>query len=106
MSKTKKDFKIINLVADSKNYYPASMRKTRWMGENYVKHTKIQIPLGHSRYGGVVIDLPKELKHPKGLRFAAQLDLATISPLDPTGLLPKTGHLYFFADLVNDKGKV
>jgi hypothetical protein len=99
-------FQIVRLKADSKYYYPASMGRKSWMKENSVPHTDIDIPLGHSRYGGPVIDLPRGTGHPEGLRFAAQLDLSKISPFDPFGLLPKRGQLFFFADIREDRGKV
>lgn len=106
MDKTKQIFEIISFTADSRQYYPASMKYESWMPENYVKHTEIEIPLGHSRYGGPVVDLPSGIEYPKGLRFAAQLDLSKFSPFDKSGLLPKTGQLIFFADIMNDTGKV
>lgn len=106
MDKTKQIFEIISFTADNKQYYPASMKHESWMPENYVKHTQIEIPLGHSRYGGPVVDLPSGIEHPKDLRFAAQLDLSKFSPFDKSGLLPKTGQLIFFADIMNDTGKV
>jgi uncharacterized protein YwqG len=98
-------FDIVRLKADSRRYYPASMERRSWMKENTVPHTDIDIPLGHSRYGGPVIDLPPDITHPENLRFAAQLDLSKISPFDPFGLLPKRGQLYFFADIRSDQGK-
>jgi uncharacterized protein YwqG len=52
------------------------------------------------------VDLPLGVEYPAGLRFAAQLDLASFSPHDKTGLLPKTGQLLFFADIVGEAGKV
>jgi len=82
------------------------MKKESWMPDTCIKHTDIEIPLGHSRYGGPIIDLPKGIEHPEGLRFAGQLDLARFSPFDKTGLLPTTGQLIFFADIMNDTGKV
>lgn len=106
MNNLNNKFDIISFTADNKQYYPASMKKESWMPDSYVKHTDIEIPLGHSRYGGPVIDLPNGIEHPEGLRFAAQLDLARLSPFDKTGLLPKTGQLIFFADILNDTGKV
>ena len=106
MNNLNNKFDIISFTADNKQYYPASMKKESWMPDSYVKHTDIEIPLGHSRYGGPVIDLPNGIEHPEGLRFAAQLDLAKLSPFDKTGLLPKTGQLIFFADILNDTGKV
>ncbi|WJS93984.1 YwqG family protein [Flavobacterium johnsoniae] len=71
-----------------------------------VKAGTLEIPLGHSRYGGPIADLPKNFEYPKDLRFAAQLDLKQIAPHDKSGLLPKTGHLFFFADIMEDKGLV
>ena len=106
MNNLNRKFDIIRFTADSKPYYPASMARESWMPDTYVKHTDIAIPLGHSRYGGPVIDLPEGIGHPEGLQFAAQLDLAKFSPFDKTGLLPKTGQLIFFADILNDTGKV
>ena len=99
-------YKIISFTADNKQYYPASMKKKSWMPETYVKYTEIEIPLGKSRYGGHVIDLPPGIEHPKNLRFAGQLDMTEFSAFDRTGLLPKKGQLIFFADIMNNKGKV
>jgi uncharacterized protein YwqG len=106
MVERKETFDIIRLKADSKRYYPASMGRQSWMKDNAVAHTDIEILLGHSRYGGPVIDLPRGVAHPGDLKFAAQLDLSKISPHDPLGLLPMQGQLYFFADIRRDKGKV
>lgn len=106
MNNTNQEFDIISFTADNKQYYPASMAKENWMPNSYVKHTDIEIPIGHSRYGGPVLDLPKGIEVPEGLRFAAQLDLAKLSPFDKNGLLPKTGQLIFFADILNETGKV
>lgn len=99
-------FNIISFTAGSKQYYPASMEQQNWMEDMHVKHTDISIAPGQSRYGGPVIDLPPGVTPPENLRFAAQLDLSRFSPFDKTGLLPKTGQLLFFADLLHDKGKV
>ncbi len=106
MDKKKQIFDIISFTADEKEYYPASMERQNWMTDNNVKHTDIDIALGQSRYGGPVVDLPIGMEYPEGLRFAAQLDMATVSPFDKTGLLPKKGQLIFFADIRNDIGKV
>jgi uncharacterized protein YwqG len=99
-------FNIISLSPSSKRYFPASMNKEDWMRDEYVKHTEIEIPLGQSRYGGPVLDLPKGIQVPKDMRFVAQLDLAVISKHDTLGILPKNGHLIFFADILSDLGKV
>lgn len=100
-------FEIIRFTPDSKQFYPASMERSSWMGDNYVPHTDIEIPLGHSRYGGPLIDVPKGFKMPDPpLRFAAQLDMAKFAPHDKSGRLPNRGQLYFFADLMSDAGRV
>lgn len=76
MERSKVNFDIISFTADKRRYFPASMNKESWMSEEYVKHTDIEIKLGQSRYGGPIVDLPENVKHPVGLRFVAQLDLA------------------------------
>lgn len=106
MDKMKQKFEIIRFTADDRQYYPASMEHESWMPKNFIKHTTMEIPLGHSRYGGPLVDLPNGIEYPEGLRFAAQIDLSTISPFDKSDLLPKTGQLIFFADIMNDTGKV
>lgn len=105
----KKDttFKIISFTPDNIKYFPGNiMEKSSWMDENYVKHTELNIPLGKSRYGGPIIDLPQNLEHPKDLRFVAQLDLQQFSLFDNSGLIPKEGQLFVFADITKKKGKV
>ena len=106
MDNRKQKFEIMRFTPDNKRYYPASMKKQSYMGDEYVKHTEIKIPLGKSRYGGCIIDLPEETEHPENMRFAAQLDLAEFAPFDKTGLLPKTGQLIIFAQILDDTGKV
>ena len=44
-----KAFDIINFTADSKQYYPASMKRESWIPDSYVKHTEIEISLGNLR---------------------------------------------------------
>lgn len=106
MINTKQIFEIIRFTADNQQYYPASLGSPSWMGENDVAHTEMNILLGQSRYGGAIVDLPNGSEYPEDLCFAAQLDLTQFSPFDKSGLLPKTGQLIFFADIMNDKGKV
>jgi uncharacterized protein YwqG len=101
-----KIYEIISFEADNKRYYPASMEKMSFMGDEYVKHTDIDIPPGKSRYGGPVIDLPKGVEHPAGYRFVAQLDMKEFAPFDKSFLLPHTGHLYIFADIINNTGTI
>lgn len=101
-------FDIIELRPGTKHYYGDSLEMPDILLEDglLVKAGTIDIPIGHSRYGGPIADLPKDFEYPKDLRFAAQLDLKKIAPHDPSGLLPKTGHLFFFADIIEDKGMV
>lgn len=66
----------------------------------------MDIPLGKSRYGGCAVDLPKGMSYPQGMRFAAQLDLAEFAPFDQTGLLPATGQLIVFADIMEEECEV
>ncbi len=102
----KKKFDIIRFTACNTRYYPTSMERSKWMGDNYLKHTEINIEIGQSRYGGPVVDMPPEIEYPDNMRFAAQLDLAVFSQFDKTNLLPKTGQLIFFADIGTETGKV
>lgn len=108
MDNSKKIFDIIRFTGDKTLYYGASIEMPDILLEagNYKKHTEVNISLGHSRYGGPVVDLPKGIEYPQGLFFAAQLDLSKFSPFDKTGLLPKTGQLIFFADIMTDTCKV
>jgi len=106
MNNIKQKIEIIRFTAGSKHYFPNSMKKEKWMKEKYVQYSEMEIPLGKSRYGGCAVDLPKGIEYPKNMRFAAQLDLAEFAPFDKTGLLPKTGQLIVFADIMDDTGKV
>ncbi|SDI46010.1 protein of unknown function [Desulfosporosinus hippei DSM 8344] len=71
----------------------------------YDDYKKIDIPIGISRIGGPVVDLPENLKYPEGYSFLAQIDLALFSKHDKLGLLPDRGYLYFFVK-DGDKGLV
>lgn len=108
MDNYNKIFDIIRFTGDKTFYYGASIEMPDIMLQSgdYKKHTDVHIPLGHSRYGGPVVDLPAGVEYPSGLCFAAQLDLSKFSPFDKTGLLPKSGQLIIFADIRTDTGKV
>jgi len=108
MDKTQKVFDIISFTADKILYYGASVELPQILLDTrqYTKHTDIKIPLGHSRYGGPVVDLPPGVEYPTDLLFAAQLDLSKFSPFDKSGLLPASGQLIFFANIREDKGEV
>lgn len=119
------EFEIIRLVA-GQNYYPASLEGTGndlsvfngWLPdetlasinidiyEDSIIHTKVDLPIGKSRYGGPIIDLPEGAEIPEGLEFAAHLNLSEFTHLDSYGLLPKSGHLIIFTDIRTNKGKV
>lgn len=99
-------FDIIRFTPDERMYYPSSMKRSSWMSDNYIKHTDLDIPLGHSRYGGPVVDLPKGVSYSKDLLFATQLDLAQFAPFDKSGVLPKHGQLIIFSDIIEKKGLV
>src|SRR5215203_3917571 len=108
MNRTQKGFDIISFTAGKTLYYGASVDLPQILLETgqYTRHTDIEIPIGHSRYGGPVVDLPPGVDYPKGLLFAAQLDLSKFSPFDKSGLLPASGQLIFFANIRNHTGKV
>jgi len=55
-----------------------------------------EIPMGHSRIGGPIIDLPPDFEHPADLYFIAQLDLAWLTHETKQKLLPDHGFLFFF----------
>lgn len=101
-------FDITRFTPAGPRYHGASIELTDFLRESgeYVKYTELNIPPGHSRYGGPVVDLPPGVAYPEGLRFAAQLDLTQVAPHDPSGLLPTSGQLYFFADLILEQGLV
>src|SRR3954447_10776197 len=108
MNKTQKVFEIIRFTADKTLYYGASIDMPQILlhTREYMKHTEVEIAIGHSRYGGPVVDLPPGVEYPKDLFFAAQLDLSKFSPFDKSGLLPLSGQLLFFANIRNNTGKV
>jgi uncharacterized protein YwqG len=62
------------------------------------------IPLGASKFGGDP-DLPPNMEWPRAasgpLAFVLQIRLEDVAPLDTTGLLPKTGWLAFFYDMID-----
>lgn len=99
-------FNIMSLIPEEKRYYPSSVDLGILDNGNYIKHEEIEIPLGKSRYGGPIIDLPPDVEHPEKLRFACQLDLEDISKYDKTNLLPKAGQLIIFCDIISEEGKV
>lgn len=75
--------------------------------KNYIDENTGDIKTGLSNFFAEV-DVPCEFKWPyfkdydtgekKPLEFLAQLDMSLVSKYDESGLLPKTGYLYFFID--------
>ncbi len=66
-----------------------------------------EMPLGQSRIGGPVMDLPEGFEPPADLCFVAQLDLAWLSPCDESEALPDhQGFLYFFYNLFIEEAGV
>ena len=88
-----KNFEFIQFKAGESYAFSDFALKYR---EDALPSEKAKIPLGHSRYGGDWVDLPKDTAYPKDMEFVAQLDMAVFSQYDPYGWLPKTGQLYFF----------
>lgn len=68
----------------------------------YDDYKDLNIPLGISRIGGPVVDLPDNIKYPEGYSFLAQIDLALFSKYDKLDLLPDRGYLYFFVKNGNE----
>ncbi|WP_053228005.1 DUF1963 domain-containing protein [Spirochaeta cellobiosiphila] len=73
----------------------------------YDDYREIDIPIGASRIGGPIVDLPNNIEYPENHFFMAQLNLSEFSQHDSLGLLPKEGFLYFFMEKgYGDEGKV
>ena len=88
-----KKYNIIKLILSEEDYD----------GDNYLE---FNIPMGCSRIGGQVVDLPDDISYPEGYYFMAQLNCAEIKPFDKIGLLPESGFLYFFTNEGIDNGCV
>lgn len=104
----KETFDIIELVPAAKHYYGDSIKLPEILLKDgkMVKAGTVNIPLGQSRYGGPIADLPPDFIYPEDMTFVAQLDLKQIALYDKTGMLPKTGQLIFFADITENRGNV
>src|SRR5262249_8655013 len=65
-----------------------------------------EMPMGQSRVGGPIVDLPEGFQHPENMYFVAQLDLAWLSPCDKGEYLPAEGFLFFFYNFLHrDDGR-
>ena len=100
------EFEIITIEPEGKRYYPSSVELGILDNGNYEKHDEIEIPLGKSRYGGPIVDLPPEIEYPKNYKFTCQIDLEELKSFDKGNLLPEKGHLIVFSDIINDEGLV
>lgn len=105
---TNKVFEIIQFTGQKERYYGDTITMSDMVLQSgkHIKLSRKEIPLGHSRYGGPVVDLPPGIGYPDDHLFAAQLDLSLFSPFDKSGLLPKAGQLIFFANLRENTVKV
>jgi uncharacterized protein YwqG len=107
-----KTFDIIRFTPSNEEYYPSIIDKDKFSkysrneAKRNIYYHELEIPLGKSRIGGCVIDVPKGFEFPENMFFAAQLDLSEFSKFDKINVLPKKGFLYFFCDKYGVTGKV
>lgn len=74
--------------------------------KEYDNYKEIDVPLGASRIGGPVVDLPEDIKYPDGYYFMAQLNCKELKEYDELNLLPSNGFLYFFVKNYGETGIV
>lgn len=100
-------FTIIRFTPQARWYYPKSVDLGILANsKDYIEHTSMPVPLGCSRIGGPIVDLPKVITYPNNMFFAAQLNLNDFSKFDAFDLLPRSGFLYFFIGGYGDSGRV
>jgi hypothetical protein len=103
-------YDMIWFTPDSARYAPPSIVeefRQEFGLPRYLSYDKVDIPMGKSRVGGPVVDLPPGLEYPDELFFTAQFDMTVFSLFDKTGLLPRSGFLYFFyASRPKERGAV
>jgi uncharacterized protein YwqG len=95
----KEAFDFIKLSLSERKYYIKNF------GMDYDNYLDLNMPLGCSRIGGPMVDLPDEIIYPDNCNFVAQLNCAELKSYDKIGLLPENGFLYFFEEDY-DKGYV
>jgi uncharacterized protein YwqG len=71
--------------------------------EMYDIYSELDIPIGKSRIGGPIVDLPDGINYPDNFIFLAQIDCSEYKKCDRLGLLPDKGFIYFFT---RDPGNV
>ncbi|MCT4565464.1 MAG: YwqG family protein [Maledivibacter sp.] len=91
------NYEIIRFSADKKKYKPKFLKGGSG-DHQYIDYDEINIPIGKSRVGGPVVDLPEDIEYPEDMYFAAQFNLQEFSKYDKNDLLPDTGFLYIFVD--------
>jgi len=103
----KKDYEYIGFYPADEWYYPKSIELGNLKDvKKYIEHDKIDIPLGKSRIGGPIVDLPNDVDYPKNLFFTAQLNLEEFDFCYFNDYLPQKGFLYFFIGGYGNTGKV
>ncbi|KYH35572.1 hypothetical protein CLTEP_05160 [Clostridium tepidiprofundi DSM 19306] len=95
-------YKCIRFTPDPMTYCPKQyiFRKTD------MEYEKVNIPLGKSRIGGPVVDLPIDVQYPEDLFFVAQINLREFKDCFFNDYLPKEGFIYVFIGEDGDCGKV
>jgi uncharacterized protein YwqG len=98
----------IEQVERFKKYFPnkTADEERKKSEEGYDNYLELIIPLGCSRIGGPVVDLPDDIDYPDGYTFMAQINCSDIKSFDKDGLLPENGFLYFFVKDYNNDGIV
>lgn len=97
-----------NSLKSWKKYFPDYTVETlREMDrKEYDNYLERDIPIGASRIGGPIVDLPDDIKYPEGYYFAAQLNCEELKQYDELNLLPQKGFIYFFTRHPGDNGIV
>lgn len=92
------DYEIIEIIESKVKYKPKKLNNSIF-NEIFVDYDEIEIPLGKSRIGGPIVDLPENLVYPEEMYFVAQLNMLDLKEYDINSLLPDSGFLYVF---IND----
>lgn len=102
MCNYKQNYKIIRFTPDTIKYKSKTIEKDMFG----IDYDKVDIPIGKSRIGGPVVDLPLDINYPEELFFAVQLNLNEFKDYYFNNYLPNKGFLYFFVDHYMENGKV
>ncbi|WP_425448827.1 DUF1963 domain-containing protein [Dethiothermospora halolimnae] len=102
MRDIKKGYKIIRFTPDATKYEAKSISDFDYA----VDYNEVDIPMGKSRIGGPVVDLPKNVEYPTELYFVAQINLNEFKDYFINDYLPNKGFLYFFCDDYMENGRV